>query len=97
MWAVTGLALSSGWEAVEREYYPDEYTNQYHSFTEGSAGEFFHNLMQHRGEFGRLVLLLADVERCSTMRWDWTQTRKHTDRLADQLERCLKLLRPDVS
>lgn len=93
MWAIMGTALYKGWKDVEEEYYPEEYNEQYHSFDREKASEFFYNLMEHRGEFGRLILILADVERCSTLRWDWTETRKHTERLADQLERCLRLLR----
>jgi hypothetical protein len=87
VWCLISEVIYGGWSAAVEDYEPD--------MTASQAAEFFYNLMAHRGEFGRLILILADVERCSTLRWDWTETRKHIDRLADQLERCLKLLRPD--
>lgn len=86
IWCFISQVISEGWKASE-DYGPNMDGDQ--------AAEFFYHLMQHRGEFGRLILILADVERCSTMHWDWTETRKHTERLADQLEKCLKLLRPN--
>lgn len=90
IWASIGGVIRRGWSYAEEDYGPV-------NMSADQAAQFFYNLLNQRGEFGRLILLLADVERCSTMRWDWTETRKHTDRLADQLERCLKLLRPDAS
>lgn len=92
MWAVIGTALRAGWDSATEDYYPEQPTPQYHDFDAEAAAAFFYNLTEHRGEFARLILLLADVERASTPRWDWTETRKHRERLAAQMRRCLALL-----
>lgn len=92
VWAFIGEAIREGWGVATEDYYPEDRDPQYHGFDAEAAALFFHCLMEQRGEFGRLILLLADVERASTLRWDWTQTRKHPARLAVQMRRCLAIL-----
>jgi hypothetical protein len=87
MWALISEVVRAGWHHAE-----DEYDAQEVGFTAEQAAEFFYNLMEHRGEFGRLILLLADVQRASTGRWHWTETKRHPRRLAEQMRRCLALL-----
>ena len=65
---------------------------EYYSFNAEKAAEFFYNLLEQRGELGRLVLLLADVERMSTFQRHWTETKKHRQRMIKQLRRCLEIL-----
>ena len=97
MWAVISGVICEGWSHAEREYYPDEHIPAYHDFDASAAANFFYNLMELRGEFGRLLLVLADAERTSTIHRDWTGTKKHRKRVADQLRRCLVLLEADAS
>lgn len=94
LWAVIGEVIRQGWHAAEEDYYPDEPTPQYHDFNSEAAAQFFYNLLEHRGEFGRLVLLLADVERRDRggRHPCWYETKRQRKRLGDQLRRCLAIL-----
>ena len=105
LWAMISEVVRRGWQHAVDEYYPDPEELQqlpaekreaiektYFSFDGERAAEFFYNLAQQRGEFGRLVLLLADVERVSTYSRNWTMTKKHRKRMIAQLKRCLALL-----
>jgi len=94
MWAVIGEVIRQGWHAAEEDYYPEEPTPQYHDFDSDAAAQFFYSLLEHRGEFGRLVLLLADVERCDRggRHPPWYETKRQRKRLGDQLRRCLAIL-----
>lgn len=61
------------------------------------AGEsFVRNLLDLRGEFARLLLVLADAERCDRktglFRPAWWETKRHRKRVGDQLRRCLAAL-----
>lgn len=59
-------------------------------------GEFLHFLVQQRGEFGRLLLVLADVERAEAAGPSdgkaWWLRKKHRKRVARHLRRCLRAL-----
>lgn len=87
VWAFIGEVIRDGWASGTGDYYDFEDGEVF-----GQAAVFFCSLLDHRGEFGRLILLLADAERCSTVNRHWTQTRRHRRRLADQLRRCLAVL-----
>lgn len=52
-------ALKDGWEEVEAGWSPTEH----YGFTEHDLADFLTNLLNVRGEFGRLLLVLADAER----------------------------------
>ena len=88
MWALAWYCYDDALHA-----YPqlDEYgwTGQHHH-------EFLHDLLEARGEFARLLLVLADAERCSRRRpgWPkaWWSTRRHRKRVGAQLRRCLEAL-----
>lgn len=60
-----------------------------------AAQSFARNLFELRGEFARLLLVMADAERCegrrNNMRY-WWETKKHRKRVADQLRRCLAVV-----
>lgn len=91
MWA---LAWYSYDDAVFAYPQLDEYgwTGQRHH-------EFLHDLLEARGEFARLLLTLADAERCDRLKPSggvgWWRTRRHRKRVGDQLRRCLATLEGD--
>lgn len=90
LWAFMGQAIQFGWdEEVAYNYEPEEY-----GWTKEQAAAFIHHLMELRGEFGRLLLVLADAERCEANggRRPWWSTKRHRKRVADQLRRCLEVL-----
>lgn len=91
LWAFVGSAVHEDWQYVEDGWSPTEH----YGFTEGDLIAFLGDLLEQRGEFGRLVLLLADVERAERTRrahrW-WFDVKKDRKRLAAQLRRCLALL-----
>jgi hypothetical protein len=92
LWAFIGWAIRDGFKVAAADYYDDhpEYTN----FGEAEMAEFLHCLMEQRGEFGRLILLLADAERCEARGngKPWWETKRHRKRLVDQMERCIAAL-----
>lgn len=69
-----------------------EYEEEY-GVTAADLGDFVHHLLEMRGEFGRLLLMLADAERRDLVAgkpwWDKARDRK---RVAAQLRRCLAVL-----
>lgn len=97
IWAVIGEALYNGWEDVERGYAPVQ-------FTQDQFVSFLYHLVEMRGEFARLLLVLANAERDGIERdersrrgakpwWDYPPQRKI---VADQLRRCLATLGEDA-
>lgn len=91
VWAFIGSVIERGWDETH-DYY-DEDGKYEAEFGKAEASAFFHYLMQHRGEFGRLLLILADAERCNpNFRRTWWETKRHRKRVGDQLQRCLALL-----
>lgn len=89
LWAITGT-LKDGWEAVAANFDVGELTND-------QFFDFIHHLLEARGEFARLICVLADVERedseshslGGTAWWERPQPR---ERVAAQLRRCLECL-----
>lgn len=90
LWAFAWVAVVQGWDEVEYGWSPSEY-----GITAEKFGGFLNDLFQQRGEFGRLVLLLADVERWERQprrRSAWWQNRRQRKRVAEQLRRCLAIV-----
>lgn len=90
--AVVGEAIRSGWESVRRGYAPVE-------FTEEQFIEFLYLLLEPRGEFARLILTLADVERDDYERGErhdddvpWWKHPPSRDRVLAQLRCCVAVL-----
>lgn len=94
-WYFIGDVIRAGWfEAVE-EYgpFPEGYTAE-------DAASFFYDLMEHRGEFGRLLLVLADAhrrerERAATESANdrpWWEEKAERTPVVLQLHRCLDAL-----
>jgi hypothetical protein len=71
----------------------DDYAEPY-ELTRGEAVTFVHDLLELRGEFARLLLVLADAERCERTGAGraWWLTKRHRKRVAAQLRRCLDTL-----
>ena len=71
LWAIITTAICEGWEAVERGWSPTESYN----YTKEDLANFLYCLLEQRGEFGRLLLLLANVERLECW-WENTNARQ---------------------
>lgn len=75
----------------------DEWEHPTADITEHEARMFVFRLLDMRGEFARLLLVLAEgerVEAAGRLPRDkrWWQTRWHRRRVADQLRRCLAIV-----
>ena len=89
IWAFAGWdwdEVVRGWDYIETEY----------GWTEEKNRMFLRHLLDVRGEFARLLLVLADAERCEYRRGrfgeSWWQTKRHRKRVAEQLRRCLAVV-----
>lgn len=59
LWAIIGTAVTEDWQEVEDGWSPDEH----YGFDANDLANFLNDLLQARGEFGRLLLTLANAER----------------------------------
>lgn len=91
LWAFVWPMVTHGWEEAEEGWSPSDY-----DWTADKMGEFLYCLLEARGEFGRLLLLMADAERWEREHEDldnpWWKSKQHRKRVADQLRRCLEAL-----
>jgi len=55
-------------------------------------GRFLYDLLEARGEFARLLLVIADAERRERVSTPWWETKLHRKRIAAQLRRCLAIV-----
>ena len=88
LWAIIPDYCEGGWDAVLDYEPPGDFTNE-------DLKHFLVDLLNLRGEFGRLLLVLADAERLEAKRGDltsWWETKRHRERVADQLRRCLRVV-----
>lgn len=92
LWAFSSTAIAHGWEQVEKGWEP--------TITQEQFSEFVYWLLEQRGEFGRLLCVLADVERRESVRGAsrraWWQKKGDRKRVADQLRACLAALGEDA-
>jgi hypothetical protein len=93
LWAFVGLLPDGGWDTV-LDSYPET-----HGLDADAMAAFLRHLMEMRGEFGRLLLTLADVERLDELRQEgypyappWWEQPESRDRVVGQLRRCLAAL-----
>jgi hypothetical protein len=86
LWALIADAICDGWEQVEAGYSPSDY-----GFGARDLAMFLHDLLQMRGEFGRLLLVLADAVRAEDEA-GWWECEDRRRVVADQLRRCLDAL-----
>ena len=92
VWAIAGIAAESGWDAVVKGW--DYIETEYH-WDRHDMGEFLRNLTEPRGEFARLLLALADVERqarSSDGDAQWYEQREMRQRVREQLDHCRAVL-----
>ena len=88
LWAFVWTALRDGWAGAESGWSPSR-----HEWDAEKMGEFLYNLLEQRGEFGRLILVLADAERRNSgMGKAWWETKKQRRRVLKQLRRAVALL-----
>lgn len=66
LWAIIHTAINGDWEDVERGWAPTEH----YGYKGEDLCRFLHDLLDQRGEFGRLLLLLANAERVEEERFD---------------------------
>lgn len=90
LWAFIWTAVHGRWEGVEAGWAPTEK----YGYTADDLSFFLSNLLDQRGEFGRLLLVLADAERLNHVSHNrpWWTTKRHRKRVGDQLRRCLAVL-----
>lgn len=89
LWAYMYTLAQSGWDDVADDWPP-------HELDADKLGRFLHNLLDHRGEFARLICVMADVERRSNWHRPWWKTKTQRTRMIKQLERCLDVLREEA-
>ena len=89
LWAFVSWLPEGGWEPVVQAW--DDIETEY-GWTAEKMGGFLNDLMELRGEFARLLLVLADAERLDTSHRHWWETKRHRKRVGDQLRRCLTAL-----
>ena len=93
IWCLLADMVHTGWPSVVASY------GDTHGVTPSDMTGLLCNLLDHRGEFARLLLILADVERDNDERehesrraadrvpwWEWEPSRR---RVVEQLHRCL--------
>lgn len=91
LWALTGRRLADeGWDSIASDYGLPP------SFTREDYYTFLHHLLECRGEFARLICILADVEREESEArehedWAWWETERK-GRVVEQLKRCVRAL-----
>lgn len=92
LWAFIHTVVRAGFDAAEDGWSPSTYLE------DDDLGLFLVNLLEARGEFGRLLLVLADAERAARDRGSfcfWWEEPDLSRRVVEQLERCLRSLEPD--
>ena len=86
LWAMITTAVTEGWEAVESGWSPEEH----YGYTKQDLAHFLYCLLEQRGEFGRLLLLLANVESKNEI---WFENENARKRVIKQLQNCLDALK----
>lgn len=100
--------LAEGWPEFSDEFHDG--SGLVYGWDNKDIARFLSHLFEQRGEFGRLILTLADVERIEADRHDthyalhsggfppsWWDMPDLAARVADQLRRCLETLEGDAS
>ena len=93
LWAFVGTVVNEGWEHVVSEEEGWPYMEEAYSWTQQKTSDFLYHLMQPRGEYGRLVLLLAEMNRVSEENDEsWVLNADRRRQMREQLQRCLDAL-----
>ncbi len=100
LWALVADMVHTGWPAVESDFSP----SSRYDWGPKEMSAFLYNLLEARGEFGRLLLVLADVKRLDDAAAEhdgfdivWWANDVTRDRVIDQLRRCLDVLDPVIA
>ena len=91
LWAIITTAIIEGWQAVENGWSPQER----YGYTKEDLAYFLYCLLEQRGEFGRLLLLLAKAEHSDRAKDDdsfWFEKPYYRKQMRIQLQRCLETL-----
>jgi hypothetical protein len=92
LWAIITTAIHHDWDQVEEGWAPTEC----YGYTADDLASFLYDLLEQRGEFGRLLCVLADVERHTrTDAIDYVPWWKRDDlreRMVSQLRACLDMI-----
>ena len=94
LWALIGETVREGYDAAQQEY-PGSWR-----WTTEDMVTFLYSLLELRGEFGRLLLVLANAERLESNRndradeklWWWWERPRDRRRVLKQLRRCVAVL-----
>lgn len=62
-WACISIIVEDGWEEAVSEENGWPYVEEEYEWTKQKMSNFLYHLAESRGEFGRLLLLMAEVER----------------------------------
>jgi hypothetical protein len=89
LWSIVPHAILEGWDVVERGWEPEKH----YGYTKEDMAHFLYCLLEQRGEFGRLLLLLAKAEDSEKTFAVWWENAYYRQRVIDQLEACLAILR----
>ena len=88
LWAIIGSAICEGWDMVEKGWSPTER----YGYTKEDLAHFLYYLLEQRGEFGRLLLLLAKAEHSEKDFDCWWDSPYYRERVRQQLQNCLDIL-----
>lgn len=94
LWCFMPAVVHEGWPAAS------DWDAERDGWTAQKAADFVGDLFEMRGEFARLLLVLADAERCDRITQDrkgasdtaWWERRRHRRRVREQLNRCIAAL-----
>ena len=91
LWTFIGILVVDGWDAVVKGW---DYIETEYGWTKYHLSDFLYHLLESRGEFGRLLLLIANVERqaCSNSESPWYNKKELRQRVREQLQRCIGVL-----
>jgi len=96
LWAIIGTLTRHGWAECVRGWggYSDDAPNAVGGLSEADVSAFLDDLFELRGDFGRLLLVLADAERRERRggRYPWWQRKMSRHRVATALRRCLAVV-----
>lgn len=90
LWAFIGELVDGGYKAANYDYEVERC-----GLSQEALSEFLYCLMELRGDFGRLLLVMAEAERSERQNprgTSWWKTKKHRKAVREQLRRCLDIL-----
>lgn len=97
LWALAGFLASGGWPECLQEW--GDLEREPYSWSADRMAVFLHSLFELRGEFARLLCVLADVERLEAERTErdltanaWWERKQDRKRVRDALRACLAAL-----